>query len=472
MKARIGNDLYEVVLCPDMQSQEWTAERIHNAEKEGKVLLGVSDEEILLYDTLQDYVEAQRVKDELFGSQPFLKIQEDSNGRYTGNFDWNTILSELANSAIQIDVPAYVDTLLTSGNHSSTLYGLMDVMWTADAVNALQITTRTVSCLDDELFKDVSCLTEVMLLGEYKELPNKLFQGCKSLKKLQLAQTAEYVGEFCFNGCTALKHLDLPMLTTVEEYAFSQSGLEHLQLIGYDLTIQGSAFSDCKDLQDVAIITKSLSLAGTEIFKGCTSLKSVQLQGVIRTLAVGMFEGCDNLEYFRVPDGVTIVYGRCFYHSGIKHLSIPLGCSLRGCALKETKLETITFRKSDTADYTYEFAEEAFAKCENLQSICVPDGVKSLGKYCFSDCTSLRKVELPESLQEIGSYCFRNCTALEELNIPSKLSAKDLDFVFIRDVRAMLYPNLTITISKRANGYSFMKQCFEQGMFKALNEVE
>ena len=86
-------------------------------------------------------------------------------------------------------------------------------------------------------------------------------------------------------------------------------------------------------------------------------------------------------------------------------------------------------------------AEKAFAECENLKEVILPDSITDMGegvfygctaleKVRFSDgieevpentfcyCTSLKDVELPESVKTISSYAFAYCISLDEFRLP------------------------------------------------------
>ena len=87
-------------------------------------------------------------------------------------------------------------------------------------------------------------------------------------------------------------------------------------------------------------------------------------------------------------------------------------------------------------------AEKAFAECENLREVSLPDSVTDMGESAFYGCTALEKVkftggvnevpqntffyctslkdvELPESVKTIDNYAFAYCIALDEFELPS-----------------------------------------------------
>lgn len=63
-------------------------------------------------------------------------------------------------------------------------------------------------------------------------------------------------------------------------------------------------------------------------------------------------------------------------------------------------------------------ADNAFEKCEQLQSISIPDTVVSIGDYAFLNCGQLLAVHIPELVTNIGKNAFSNCRSLTTVNIP------------------------------------------------------
>lgn len=61
--------------------------------------------------------------------------------------------------------------------------------------------------------------------------------------------------------------------------------------------------------------------------------------------------------------------------------------------------------------------ERAFAGCDTLEEVVLPEGLETLEAETFADCGSLRSVVIPASVKLIRSGAFRGCTALEHVEL-------------------------------------------------------
>ncbi|NLJ70142.1 MAG: leucine-rich repeat domain-containing protein [Clostridiaceae bacterium] len=64
---------------------------------------------------------------------------------------------------------------------------------------------------------------------------------------------------------------------------------------------------------------------------------------------------------------------------------------------------------------------EAFAYCDHLSSVTIPDSVISLGNEAFYECGYLSTVEIPDSVMSIGNKAFWECSSLSKITIPESV---------------------------------------------------
>ncbi|MBQ8365234.1 MAG: leucine-rich repeat domain-containing protein, partial [Bacteroidaceae bacterium] len=62
-------------------------------------------------------------------------------------------------------------------------------------------------------------------------------------------------------------------------------------------------------------------------------------------------------------------------------------------------------------------AEAAFAGCEEITSVTIPNSVTSIGEFAFNLCTGLTSITIPGSVTSIGEFAFNQCISLTAVHI-------------------------------------------------------
>ena len=110
------------------------------------------------------------------------------------------------------------------------------------------------------------------------------------------------------------------------------------------------------------------------------------------------------------------VFSRC---QNIETIGLPEGLLSIGDYAFEycTNLTNIQIPKTVTT-----IGKEAFYCCDNITSISIPDGVKVIKNKTFAGCDKLTNVQLCDGLEKIMEYAFGWCYALEKIDIPNTVT--------------------------------------------------
>ena len=90
-----------------------------------------------------------------------------------------------------------------------------------------------------------------------------------------------------------------------------------------------------------------------------------------------------------------------------------------------------------------ELGNQAFANCAVLPTMTFPASLQTVGAYAFAECAALTAIEFPEGLTTLGTQAFYNCTAVERLVLPASLTEIG-DWAFNPVVRTL--PDEAITV--------------------------
>lgn len=80
-------------------------------------------------------------------------------------------------------------------------------------------------------------------------------------------------------------------------------------------------------------------------------------------------------------------------------------------------IESITIPSTVTV-----IMDSAFDSCENLKTVNLSQGLKTIDYYAFSNCRSLTSIEIPEGVTTVVNDAFQGCINLESVSIPSTIT--------------------------------------------------
>ena len=207
-----------------------------------------------------------------------------------------------------------------------------------------------------------------------------------------------------FRECLYLTGVNIPSsVTSIGEYAFSDSPLSSVTIPDSVTSIGEYAFSRCESLTSVTI-PESVTSIGNNVFDYCSRLKSVNIPSSVTFISDCAFSNCYRLTTVNIPSSITSIGDNAFYYCiGFTSVNIP--------------------------DSVTSIGYSAFAGCSSLTSVNIPSSVASLGESAFSGCSGLTTVTIPKSVTSIGFGTFYQCGSLTTVNY--KGSKEDWDKITI-----------------------------------------
>ena len=283
---------------------------------------------------------------------------------------------------------------------------------------------ENVSSIGASAFKNCAAITSITIPDKVTAIGNGAFENCAKLETITLGKGVNAIGNAAFKGCASLTAIELPaVLTALSEDIFA--GCKSLKTVtfGSDLNKIGkNAFLGCTSITEFTFTSK-IETIEDNAFSGCTALSAIALSDSLKTIGAGAFKNCNKITEIIVPAGVE---------------SIGLG-AFEGCtSVEKMILPFIGNKLNATSNLHFGFifgAEENWEKNENGENVkllapnnaaYVPHTLAeveilsavSIADSAFAGCEGITKLVLPENLAKIGEYAFDGCTGLTAVIFP------------------------------------------------------
>ena len=277
-------------------------------------------------------------------------------------------------------------------------------------------------------------IAEIVLPEGLTSIGRYAFQECKYVSGVTIPEGVTRIGDSAFEFCSALTGVTIPEgVTSIGEYAFfGCSSLTSVTIPAGVTSIGSSAFSSCSALTGVTIPAGVTSI-GSSAFTFCSGLTSVTIPSSVTSIGNAAFAACDNISKVCIDDldwwlgfsdssgGDDLPHGDLYLNGElVTEITVPAGTlGLRPKMFyRMTSLQSVAL-----PDGLRTIGDSAFSGCSALRSVTIPAGVTSIGNYAFSNCSALTSVTIPEGVTTIGYDAFYNCSSLTGVTIPSSVTS-------------------------------------------------
>ena len=384
---------------------------------------------------------------------------------YNGSIsDWNNIVADSDNEYL------LNANIVYSGNSGEVVYS-QGLEFTSNGDGTCYV-SRIGNCTDSYVvIPEYSPLGElVVMIGQ------SAFYRCDSIRIVVIPNTVTVIGRAAFARCGMLESVFVPAsVELINDGAFCDSP----SLVNICVSVDNNNYCDIdgnlysKDgrtliqyaegncdttlyIQDgvtkigygaVAYVENLVSVVipdgveyiDTYAFLDCTSLASVTIPKSVISIGEGAFAyntmladvyyGGSNEEWNNIffgRDNDYLIYANIHcndvvveWHSrGLDFVSNGDGtCYVSGIGYC-TDVDIAIPRISPEGELVVGIGDSAFAWCESINSVIIPESVTYIGENAFWSCNNMTVVIIPESVTSIGKSAFLWCHSLESIDLP------------------------------------------------------
>ncbi|MCR4600884.1 MAG: leucine-rich repeat domain-containing protein [Clostridia bacterium] len=273
-----------------------------------------------------------------------------------------------------------------------------------------------------------------------------LYAVLRDLTRYEVPDGVEVIAGSAFEGLYFLEQVRLPeSLRRISRGAFAATGLTSLHTNPGLRVIEPLAFDHCRNLTGVTF-EPGIEEIGDRAFQSCP-LKRVHLPASVRSVGNRSFYSLSKFHRDQIT-GFTIDEGNRRYRTDGRALyevsEKPGGTAgepaqkpgaeppVSGAGLQLNSLFGRDYRgflldgRHNLSDYqvlpgTRSIGPGAFAACNNLGGVSLPEGLETIGESAFAECDNLPAVRIPDSVREIREHAFRG-TAVKSFVLPEGLA--------------------------------------------------
>ena len=245
------------------------------------------------------------------------------------------------------------------------------------------------------------------------------FSSMKQLKTVNLPETVSKINGSAFCNCTSLTYVNLPYnLSEIGPNSFAYCSIKSIDIPSKVDKIGEYAFRECSSMKS-ATFNEGLTEIGEFAFENCTSITEANIPSSVISIKKGVFAGCDSLTSFHVDGGNR-------YYS-----------DKDGILFEDWVLVQFPGGRSGTYDIpmnTFKIGAYAFAFCDGITNVHIPETVLDIREHAFDGCASLKSIDVSEysdSYRSVDGVLF----TIDMYSLIQYPSGKDGDYTVPTDVK-------------------------------------
>ena len=313
----------------------------------------------------------------------------------------------------------YTYTILTDDTVKITKYKGTD----ESIVIPSEIDGKKVTVIGSSAFYGFKSLKNIEIPDGITSIENYAFCQCWSITSLSVPESVTSIGTGAFRFCGDLKEIKLPSNLTV----LSDS------LFGADANLEYITFGDAEKT-DTVIIPETVQKMGNYVFMNCEKIKNIKLPSNLKSIGKTCFQGCISLTGLFIPQSVESIGGGIFADCDALQ-SVEIEDENNNFIFKDgilydvkngilvSAVNSLIPEKVIVDECTKTIDYYAFADCNNLYEIEIPQGVVNIGEKAFARLDNLKNIDIPDSVTNITTLAFYRCNGLVSVQVPGSVTA-------------------------------------------------
>ncbi len=226
----------------------------------------------------------------------------------------------------------------------------------------------------------------------------------------------------------------------IEEDAFFRSQLVTVNIPGSVEQIDREGFNQCDQLKELNM-AEGLKTIGKAVIFNCSSLEEITFPSTVTEVDEYNCTACDNLKEIRVDPAnpvLEVIDGALINKRDGLLIAHPHQREAEVCTIPEG---------------VKRIGPHAFDSNKFIKEVHFPDTLISLGEFAFAYCDNLAEIIMPDSVTEMDISVFNSCRNVHTLHISSGLNKIKTNFSFLPITEL----NIPDTVTEIYNSFNYLK---------------
>ena len=262
---------------------------------------------------------------------------------------------------------------------------------------------ENVTTLAPYAFANLSKLQTITLPENLTTIPEYAFTGCISLTGITLPASVSSIGTSAFYGCSSLESINIPSaVSSIDSSIFALcTSLTSLTIEDSEDPIELAA--GCFAASPIAnlYLGRDWTYPATNVGM-VPSVVNLTFGSGVTEIPMNSFSNCTLMEKVSIPASVLSIGNNAFNNcSALKTLEYSANCTSFGRNVFPGTIENLTIGENVTA-----IPDNFLMNGNQLQTLWIPNAVKTIGNYAFSKSYTLKSLWLGTGLQNIFKLAF------------------------------------------------------------------